>query len=172
MGRQRRIMAKKKKKKKKQKEAKQKKMEKKKPHKNNTKKGIPMEKWMEHNLQYCMKPAAQDPKTEKDYEVINALVNVEQQMLELEGKGDDASVAEKEQLKELEEELIESTFPEGCTWECYLSKHPWVAEHIEHKQEAALEHYKFHAAKKSGEWDCSCKDGQEVNINPELEDLG
>lgn len=90
---------------------------------------------------------------EEEEEVVENIESIAEKIEELEGEDDDAAEVEKMVLAVVEEELIEATFPPGCTWECYLGKHPWLTDHIARTEGAAYEHFAQHGL---DPWDCSC----------------
>merc|ERR1712238_312522 len=94
---------------------------------------------------------------ELEEEVIDAMIDIEEEIEELDGQ-DDAANIEKEGLETLAEALIEVTFPPGCSWQCYLANHPRLSKRIEHTEEAALYHW-MHDRQKGIKWDCTCKEG-------------
>jgi len=55
-------------------------------------------------------------------------------------------------------EKSDVSFPQGCTWECYLDRNPELEKDgVPRTEEGALAHYQKHGAKKNR--NCSCKDG-------------
>jgi len=108
---------------------------------------------------------------ELEEEVINAVIDIEEDIDELESKDIKAAKVEKEDLEILEEKLIEATFPPGCYWQCYLANHPRLAKKIENTKEAALDHW-MNGRQKGVKWDCTCKEGTliEGKSQPELEE--
>jgi len=101
----------------------------------------------------------------------NSVPEPNKKIEEVESKDRDAAKKEKEDLAALEEELTESSFPPGCSWECYLANHPRLAKKIENTEEAALDHW-MNGRQKGIRWDCTCKEGTliEGKPQPELEE--
>merc|ERR1712085_219948 len=63
------------------------------------------------------------------------------------------------------EEVIKSSFPPGCSWECYLANHPRLSKRIEHTEEAVLDQWINRNPRVR--WDCTCKEGTMVEGNSE-----
>jgi len=84
---------------------------------------------------------------------------------ELESKNGDPTEKERKHFGALEEELTESPFPPGCSWECYLANHPSLSKRIEHTEEAVLDQWINRNPRVR--WDCTCKEGTMVEGNSE-----
>merc|ERR1719464_178701 len=89
-------------------------------------------------------------------DVIEEIEEVSQEVSQLDGQDDDSLKEEKEDLKEMEEELLDNTFPPGCSWECYLDNYPDLFKNIPHSEEVALNHYLNYGRLKKH--DCHCKE--------------
>jgi len=111
------------------------------------------------------KDMEEEVEEEVEAEVAEQMEDVAEKLNELEmaGKDDDVAHAEKEILEVVEDQLLNAAFPPGCTWECYLDKHPWLADHVARNEAAALAHYRRHDL---DEWDCRCHDAHDVLARP------
>jgi len=98
----------------------------------------------------------EQPLVTVDDEVFKEIEDIEEEIEELEDQDDDFAEEEEEGLEAMAEELIETTFPPGCSWECYLARYNDLSETLEHTEEAALTYW-LHAGQDHGR-DCTCKD--------------
>jgi hypothetical protein len=73
---------------------------------------------------------------------------------------------ERAGLEKLAKELIASTFPPGCTWDCYFRGNPDLAAAVEGMEEGAL--MRWVAAGNHDSRDCSCKEGGDAAEGAEL----
>jgi len=88
-------------------------------------------------------------------EVIEEVENIEDGIEQLEALGDNPAAAQAEEgLEDAAEQLIEETFPPGCTWECYMDRYGDLAAAVGRSEEAAIAHWL--GSGKGGGWDCSC----------------
>ena len=53
----------------------------------------------------------------------------------------EVAAEEKNKLVEAAEALIVSTFPEGCTWRCYMDRYEELDEEVEYTEEAAIAYW-------------------------------
>merc|ERR1712029_1067800 len=98
---------------------------------------------------------------------LEEIEEVEEELIQLDFQDDDNATKETEKLEALEEELIEDSFPPGCSWECYLGNYVDLSKKLQNTEEAALEHYLNHGIKMGR--DCTCKE-EDVVVDPSLEE--
>merc|ERR1712029_658888 len=99
---------------------------------------------------------------------LEEIEEVEEELIQLDFQDDDNATKETEKLEALEEELIEDSFPPGCSWECYLGNYVDLSKKLQNTEEAALEHYLNHGIKMGR--DCTCKE-EDVVVDPSLEEI-
>merc|ERR1712029_1336398 len=114
---------------------------------------------LDHYLNYGIKKGKDCSCRMEDDVVVDPsleeIKEVEEELIQLDFQDDDNTAKETEKLEALEEELIEDTFPPGCSWECYLGNYIELSDQLPLTEEAALDHYLNHGIKQGR--DCSCK---------------
>ena len=110
---------------------------------------------------------------------IEEIVQVGARIEALERGGGAGAAWEEEVLASVEAELIRAALPPGCNLECFFDNHQWLADKIEHTEEAVVEHFQKRWKKiPKDTWEHACDCGAEsavieeiVHLEEELEEL-
>jgi len=133
------------------------------------------EEALKYYIKHGKKNGRDDCTCKDDATIIEEVEEVEKEIEELDSQGGAEAEKEKEDLEAVAEDLIETTFPPGCSWECYMTNYKFIDKHIEHTEEAALKYY-LEKGLGNGKDDCTCRDDKEIfekidQVAEEIEEL-